>query len=139
MANADCTMQVKRTERHVCRQKAAWLVVLALFVQMLAPFGHALALEVDGDFNYQIICTATGIKQIPIDADGQPLEPRDAISTCPVCYFHGAPALLVPENTPSLTTAAIEVAVEFGLPVQHRSVSLFRTAPNPARAPPLTA
>jgi len=139
MLNIGRISHVKRKKLPAARLGPAVLVVLALIVQMLAPFSHALAFDVDGDFNYQIICTSTGVKQIAIGADGQPDESRDVESSCPCCFLHGAPVLLLPESVSELIAIeAVDGAAEFEAPVQHCSTSVYRTALNPPRAPPFT-
>ena len=120
------------------RRIMAWMAVLSLLVQVLVPFGQALAFDPETDIEYQIICTANGVKQIALDADGAPIEPQDA-RTCPFCFLTAAPVLLNPGQGQVLVSLEESRAVTFDRLSPQRHASIWRGAPQPSRAPPFTA
>lgn len=118
------------------RDWGALLALFAILVQNIVPFGQALAVEPGSDVDYQIVCTASGIKQVPLGEDGQPVDPQGA-EFCPFCFISSAPLFLEP---------AFEIAVQRIERGEHRTIaiapsselpSLWRTIPRPSRAPPL--
>lgn len=117
------------------RQLTVWFAAFALIDQILMPFAQAMAFDANQGIEYQVICTANGIKQIPIDQNGTPIEPVDLV-TCSSCVMHVAPVLLTPQLS---TQIIIEEPVEhaaFGLPVQITQASIWRSSLRPSRAPP---
>ncbi|MBL4613448.1 MAG: hypothetical protein JKY27_01035 [Magnetovibrio sp.] len=118
------------------RQLTVWAAAFVLIVQMLLPFGQAVAFDVDQDIEYQIICTANGIKQIPIDQNGAPIEPVDAVS-CSSCVMHVVAALLAPQVTALISIEEPVEHASFGLPVEQVQISVWRGSLRPSRAPPL--
>jgi len=122
----------------VRRQGVAWLAVFAVLAQVLMPFGQALAYDVDGDYEFQTICTATGITQIVIGANGEPIEPLDVPKSCPFCSLHNALILLQPDHGPALASSMALTPVAFAHPVEQRAASVWRSAQQPSRAPPFS-
>ena len=120
------------------RQGAAWLAVFAVLAQVLMPFGQALAFDSNADYEYQVICTATGITQVALGADGQPIEPLDVPKSCPFCFLHSALVLLEPESVPALTVQPTSPPVAFVQPAEQHPASIWRGAPRPSRAPPVS-
>lgn len=120
------------------RQGAVWLAVFAVLAQVLMPFGQALALDPNSDYEYQVICTATGVTQVAIGADGEPIEPLDVPKSCPFCSLHNALILLEPENVPTFTSKSAFVPAAFMEPVGQTPACIWRGAPQPSRAPPVS-
>jgi len=137
MKNTGRFSRIKREAIAMTHQGTGWLAVLAVLVQVLMPFGQALAYDVDSDIEYQVICTATGVKQISIGSDGQPIEPLDVPSSCPFCFLHSAVVLLTPETVPTFSTFIVVAPDAYERPVQQRTAGIWRGAPRPSRAPPL--
>lgn len=122
---------------HQPRQISAWLAVLALLVQVLLPFGQALALGPSQDIEYQIICTANGVKQIPINGDGTPIDAQDA-APCPFCFTYAAPSLLQPETNTFILDSQSDKTVSYAISANDQHTSIWRGTPRPSRAPPLS-
>lgn len=122
-----------RITRPPRRLWAAWFAVFALFAQVLVPFGQALAFDANQDIEYQIICTANGVKQIPIGSDGAPIDVQDT-TPCPFCLTYSVPALLQPQMLATPLTTQ-NIAFVFIAHPQHTSI--WRGTPRPPRAPPL--
>ena len=120
------------------RQGAVWLAVFAVLAQVLMPFGQALALDANSDYEYQVICTATGITQVAIGADGKPIEPLDVPKSCPFCSLHSSLVLLEPESVPAFTSKSALVPVASVQHTEQRIASIWRGAPQPSRAPPVS-
>jgi len=120
------------------RQGAVWLAVFAVLAQVLMPFGQALALDASSDYEYQVICTATGITQVAIGADGKPIEPLDVPKSCPFCSLHSTLVLLEPESVPAFTSKSALAPVAFVQPTEQHIASIWRGAPQPSRAPPVS-
>ena len=117
------------------RSLAALITIFALIVQMLLPFGQALAFSSDQSIEYQIICTANGIKKIPIEQNEAPAQPSDSIP-CSTCVVHMSPVLIVPQLASLIIIIEpVEHAV-FGLPSQQIQSSVWRSSLRPSRAPP---
>jgi len=131
-------IRLNRQIAAVRRQGAAWLAVFAVLAQVLMPFGQALALDTSADYEYQVICTATGITQVAIGADGKPIEPLDVPKSCPFCSLHSVLILLEPESVPAFTSKSALVPVAFVQPAQQHIASIWRGAPQPSRAPPVS-
>lgn len=117
------------------RQVTAWSVVAALMIQMLIPFGQALALDANSDLEYQIICTADGIKRLAITDDGQPVQPT-GVEACAFCVTHMPAAMAVPQNFAFLTYDALAERATHTLQSQETQVSVWRAARPSSRAPP---
>ncbi|HEY9080527.1 DUF2946 domain-containing protein [Magnetovibrio sp.] len=120
------------------RQGTVWLAVFAVLAQVLMPFGQALALGANADYEYQVICTATGITQVAVGADGQPIEPLDVPKSCPFCFLHSSVVLLQPEQVPTPGMRMVVVPVAFEHPAHQRTASIWRGSPQPSRAPPVS-
>ncbi len=118
------------------RHYTAWLTAFALFVQVFVPFGHALAFDPDSGLEFQVICTPTGIKQIPLNVDGTPADPQDVEPPCPFCFTYTAPALLQPDTVATVFVSASQPP-SFTHPGHARYASIWRGTPCPSRAPPL--
>jgi len=131
-------IRLNRQIAAVRRQGAVWLAVFAVLAQVLMPFGQALALDASSDYEYQVICTATGVTQVAIGADGQPIEPLDVPKSCPFCSLHTALILLEPESVPAFTSKSAFVPVGFMEPIEQTPASIWRGAPQPSRAPPVS-
>lgn len=131
-------IRLNRQIAAVRRQGAAWLAVFAVLAQVLMPFGQALARDANADYEYQVICTATGITQVAINADGEPIEPLDMPKSCPFCSLHNALVLLEPESVPALTAQSTFRPTVFVHPAVQHPASIWRGAPNPSRAPPVS-
>jgi len=124
-----------RTTQSMRRQATALAAVFMLLVQVLMPFGQALAFDVGQDIEYQIICTPTGVQQIPIGVDGAPIAPQD-MAPCPFCFVSNAPPLFTPEVAPFLIVTD-EVGHEiFTQAFDRNHTNVWRGAPHPSRAPP---
>jgi hypothetical protein len=118
------------------RRLTAQVAIFALIVQMLLPFGQALAFSSEQSIEYQIICTASGIKKIPVDHNNGPVDPTNS-TPCSFCLVHLAPVLAVPQVASVIVIdEPVEHAV-FGLPAQQVQVSIWRSSLRPSRAPPL--
>ena len=130
-------IRLNRQIAAVRRQGAAWLAVFAVLAQVLMPFGQALALDASADYEYQVICTATGITQVAIGVDGKPIEPLDVPKSCPFCSLHSTLILLEPESVPAFTSKSAFVRVALMQPVEQAPASIWRGAPQPSRAPPV--
>ena len=81
------------------------ICAFALLLQGLLPAAQAIAAEiepVDGAFPAtQFICTAYGIKHIPVEnEDPSPLNGDTSSDTCPLCNVHAAKAFLPVGGTP---------------------------------------
>lgn len=113
---------------------AAWLTAFALLVQGLVPLGQALAFESAGG-DFQVICTAQGVKTIAVDENGQPTDPQDTVA-CPFCLVH-APAIgVVPQDGLSLTFPHETLKTAFGVTREDRYASLWHIRPRLPRGPP---
>jgi len=128
--------QNQNSGRSTRRQWAAWVATFALIVQMLVPLAQAVAFDIDPSIEYQVICTTTGIKQIPIGENGAPIEPTD-VASCPFCVVHITPALLIPQETVFIVLEDPVAHATFGLPRQQIQPNVWRSALRPSRAPPL--
>ena len=118
------------------RQVTAWSVVAVLFIQMLVPFGQALSLDTNSDLEYQIICTADGIKRLAISEDGQPIQPT-GVETCVFCGTHMPTVMAVPQSFAFLTYDALAKCATRPLLSQQTQVNIWRAARPSSRAPPL--
>lgn len=125
-----------KTAHRARRKLTVWVAVVAFIFQMLVPFGQALAFNADQGTEFQYICTVTGIKQIPIDESGDPIEPTDA-APCPFCFVHFTPALFVPQQANIIILHEPIEHTVFGLPIQQVPNSIWRSSLRPPRAPPL--
>jgi len=117
------------------RRLPAWLALLSLVAQLLVPFGQALALDPIQDIEYQVICTASGVKQIAVDTDGNPILPQNA-APCPFCFSHAAPSVLQPEVGSVFVKHAPDVVVSFARLENDQHASLWHGVAHPSRAPP---
>ncbi|MCW8914797.1 MAG: DUF2946 domain-containing protein [Magnetovibrio sp.] len=135
MARQKNTLRPTRSA-HLARRIPAWLAVFTLLAQVLMPFGQALAFAPDQDVEYQIICTANGVKQIPINADGSPIDAQDA-RQCPFCFTYSAPSLLQPEVSTIIVDSHADNRVSFAQITSEHRISIWRGTPQPSRAPPL--
>lgn len=124
-------------QAHATRRAfVAWLAVFALFAQVLAPLSSALAFEAGAGDEFQVICTANGVKTITINQDGEPPHPAAARS-CPFCITHTAPGIFTPEAI-TVTATVTPFAQNFAQPIAYVQSSIWRGSPQPARAPPLS-
>lgn len=130
------TQSVRRYLR-THRQWAAWVAVCALLIQLVVPFGQALAFDPEQDIEYQFICTANGIKQIPINTDGSPVDPP-ANASCPFCFLTAAPALFSPAYDCAVVSEDLRIPVSFTQLNEQIPANIWRGAPRPSRAPPLS-
>jgi len=119
------------------RQLTAWVAVVALIVQIFVPLGQALAVDGDQGIEYQVICTANGFKQIPIDQNGAPIEIEDGVQ-CAFCLVHSTPALMSPLDSDLVTVFEETDHHTFALLIQHGPANIWRGAPRPSRGPPLS-
>lgn len=125
-----------RKNRFEWRRFAAWFGIVALLVQVVLPMGQVFAAESDdpASGNVRIICTAYGLKAIPVDGDTGD-NPNDGTSSCPVCQVH-ALTLLAPAAVsvpvPAVRSAALSPLATNG----HRS-AWHPALPLP-RGPPST-
>lgn len=121
---------------YVRHQGVATFAVLALMMQVLLPFGQAIAFDADTDIEYQIVCTSSGVKQIAVGADGSPIELQDALP-CPFCFTHNTPALTLPDEGPNAALVLpARVQASFVRVSQRLHTNLWQSTPNPSRAPP---
>lgn len=122
---------------HVTRRAfVAWLAVFALFAQALMPLTQAWAFDAGAGGELQVICTANGVQTIAIGQDGAPIEPADTVS-CPFCMAHTAPVVFSSE-APTITARALPTGHDFAQPSLYTPSSIWRGAPRPSRAPPLS-
>ncbi|MBF0250719.1 MAG: hypothetical protein HQL35_08845 [Alphaproteobacteria bacterium] len=119
------------------RPTAAWLVLLSLMVQVLLPFGQALAFEPtpDGEVEYLLICTANGIKQVPLGDGRSPIESRQTVDFCPYCVTHAVSAVL-PVAQILLGLPGETGPDRFATPSSIDHAALWRATPPPSRGPP---
>jgi len=125
-----------RTSLHMRRRWVALLAVFALVAQVVVPFGHAMAFDAGVGVEYQVICTANGFKQIPVNADGAPINPQ-VVAPCPFCFLTTAPALFVPTPDTTIVADVERAHVTFARPAAQHQASIWRGTPRPSRAPPL--
>jgi len=121
---------------HLRRRWVTWLAVLALAAQIVVPFAHAVAFDAGVGVEYEIICTANGIKQIPVNSDGEPIDPR-VVAPCPFCSLTTAPVLFVPMPGTIIVTDHERVRITFARPAAQSQASIWRGTTRPSRAPPL--
>ncbi|MBC8267270.1 MAG: DUF2946 domain-containing protein [Rhodospirillaceae bacterium] len=136
MFNLLKVMRLKRVARPK-RQVASWLAMFALLMQVLMPFGQALAFDSPQDIEYQLICTANGIKQIPINGNDAPLPQQDIGPRCPFCTISFAPVLLQPDAIAAVIRKEITDDVSYGRDEPSRDATIWRGSSSPSRAPPL--
>ena len=110
----------------------AWLAVFALFVQVLAPLSSALAFDAGAGGELQVMCYPAGA----IIQDDDPIKPTGAVS-CPFCMMHTAPGIFIPEAM-TVRTTLTRAKHEFTQPILYVQSSIWRGAPRPSRAPPLS-
>lgn len=123
-----------RRQRHR-RQVTVRLLVFALLFQVFAPFGQALALSVDPEIEYQVLCTVDGIKQVAVGQDGQPSEPVDR-ETCVFCLTHGSFVLAAPQNPTIIIHGNWAERTAYAPPSQQNRDSIWRASLPLSRAPP---
>jgi len=135
MAQPGRNLRLWRTAEFARCRWATWLAVLVLSAQVLLPFGQALASNDEQGLEYQLICTANGVKQILIDANGAPIDAQDA-APCPFCFTSTTLALFQPEDLSVLLERPRSGPVVFA-PLAHLNhASTWRGRSQPARAPP---
>jgi len=135
MAQTGQTLRFRRTAGTARRQWTTWLAVLVLAAQVLVPFGHALASNGDQGLEYQLICTANGVKQILIDANGEPIDAQD-VAPCPFCLTTATLALFQPEDISALFKQPNIEPVVFARLSHHSHAHTWRGKSLPSRAPP---
>ena len=135
MAQPGQSLRLRRTAGYARRRWATWLAVLVLAAQVLLPFGQALASNGEPGFEYQLICTANGVKQILIDANGEPIDAHDA-APCPFCFTSTPPALLQPDDFSVLLEQLHVHPVVFARLAHLSHASTWRGQSQPSRAPP---
>lgn len=123
----------KRTVRP--RSFVVWLIALSLLLQGLMPLGQALASDDGFGDNLQVICTAQGIKTITVDENGQPTDPKEAVS-CPFCLVHAPTVGIAPQDALSLTFPHETLKTAFGVAREDRHASLWHVRPRLPRGPP---
>ena len=119
------------------RAVTAWLVALSLLVQGLVPLGQALAAEEGFGDNFQVICTAQGVKTIAVDENGQPTDPKEAVS-CPFCLVHASAVGIAPQDNLSLSFPHETLKASFGVVRTDRHANLWHARPRMPRGPPLS-
>jgi len=135
MAQHGQNLRLWRTAGFARGRWATWLAVLVLSAQVLLPFGQALASNGEQELEYQLICTANGVKRILIDANGEPIDAQDA-APCPFCFTSTTLALLQPAETAALIKQP-QVAPMVFTPLAHLGhTSTWRNVSLPSRAPP---
>ncbi|PHS79643.1 MAG: hypothetical protein COB59_00945 [Rhodospirillaceae bacterium] len=118
------------------RTFAMWLAICALVLQTFMPLGQALAANALQNDDFQIICTANGIQQIPTSQNNVPIVPTNS-GPCSHCLMHVSAALFTPQDTGAvLLSIPAEHVVAFALPKQQIHASTWRGLPRPSRAPP---
>lgn len=135
MAQTGQTLRFRRTAGTARRQWTTWLAVLVLAAQVLLPFGQALASNGDQGLEYQLICTTTGVKQILIDVNGEPVDAQEA-APCPFCFTSTALALLQPDIFSVLFKQPNIEPVVFARLSHHSHAHTWRGKSLPSRAPP---
>lgn len=120
------------------RAVLSWLAAFALFAQALVPLSSALAFDASSGGDFQVICTATGVKTIHIGQDSAPIEPHEVVS-CPFCMVHAPGALLLPLTSDAILDHVIAEKPIFVLARANRHANLWRALPRPPRGPPLPA
>lgn len=118
------------------RAFVAWVALCALFAQALMPLTQAWAFDAQADGALQVICTANGVQTIAIGPDGQPLEPADTVS-CPFCTVHTTP-IAFSSGTPSVVEPVALFEQAFVHAAPQTLFNIWRGAPRPSRAPPLS-
>lgn len=113
-----------------------WMVLLALLFQNVVPFGQALAAGLGQDVEYQIICTANGIKQVPIGDLGEPIETQST-DFCPFCFTTSAPVFLEPQADVAVFHVVNHDERTFITATDVDFSSVWRSIPRPSRAPPV--
>jgi len=133
MARFGRRIRKTRTFRNVFM---AWMVVVALCVQILMPLSSALAFDVGAGGEFQVICTANGIRTIAIDLDGVPIDPADMLS-CPLCVMHAVSGIFNPQEI-AVAEIVIHVVRDFSRPNPCVRSSIWCGPPRSSRAPPLS-
>ena len=134
MAQSGQHLRIKRNFGYP-RRLATWLAVLVLSAQVLVPFAQALAADDPQGLEYQLICTASGVKQILIGEDGAPIDAQDA-APCPFCLAYATSALLQPEDVSVLIEAQRADPMVFPQVSGIDHADTWRSASQPSRAPP---
>ena len=116
--------------------RLAWVLAVAVFVQAIMPYSLALAFQSNQDTQYQFICTAEGIKQIPLETDGAPANSQVSYNSCPFCLLQKSPAAIISVNVVSLVSS-VDFLKSYPLPVTSHYIVLWNSVPPPSRAPPL--
>ena len=133
------TKRPDQARRHNAENRRIWtatVLLFALFVELLTPFAQALAYEPSSGAEFQVICTVGGVKQVRLDEDATPVEEHD-VAPCPFCFLHATPVLL--DLHVEISVAVVRVADRIAfVPVSETlSAGIWRSTPNPSRAPPL--
>lgn len=118
------------------RAFVAWLSVFVLFAQALMPLTQAWAHDAQTDGELQVICTANGVQTITLGLDGEPIEAVDTVS-CPFCTIHAVTGIFTPHTT-ALSTVVAPIELDVVQPTTFTPSSIWRGAPRPSRAPPLS-
>lgn len=119
------------------RRLTTWACLFALIAQIFVPLGQVLASDTDQGIEYQLICTADGVKQILIDETGAPIEPQDVVS-CAFCLMHAPPILIAPQLSAVGVVEALGEQAIFARPVHQVQTNIWRGRLHLTRAPPLS-
>lgn len=119
------------------RAAMAWWGILALVVQVLVPLGQAVpvagAVGADGLPRSLVLCSADGLRSVPLPGSGAPARP-DA-SACAVCLAYATGAATDIPNTPAQPFPPAAAGVRIDQPTVLLAQGLMPGLPR-ARAPP---
>lgn len=125
------------TKQHISRRPfAVWFAVFALLIQALMPMSSALAFDAAGGGEIQVICTSHGVQTIVIDQDGNHITPTNK-APCPFCVTHVALGIFSPAPTHVLVNVVFAQR-DYSQFTTYTPSSIWRGAPQPSRAPPLS-
>ncbi len=116
------------------RAAMAWWGLLALLIQVMVPLGQAVpAVGADGLPRSLVLCSADGLRSVPMPGSGAPARP-DA-SSCAVCLAYAAGGATDIPNTPAQPFPPAAAGVRIDQPAILLAQGLTPGLPR-ARSPP---
>gem|GEM_PF-3348207 len=119
-------------QKSIARRVTAWATLCALLLSALWPLGYMPGAQADDGSFTVVICSASGLKTLTLDASGNPVEEDSSTQSDACAYWLAAAHYLPAPDAASRVTAAPREATP-ALPRDQAGVT------PPATGPPLGA
>ena len=122
----------------------AWIACIAILLGALAPtVSFAVSWASGGELRWVEVCTTSGVKLVPVDADralgedGSSSDGLFAAERCPLCFIQGGLLALPP--SPGMSLPVLSGRDPFSAVHYRAPPPLFLWAASNPRAPPALA